>query len=109
MKNYKDILSNYLYEYISDCDNLENENQKNDMIEAGKLIQKILNKRFDNEIKNYNGDIEKGTDLFITKRNLNILSIYINELYLLENYTEHRLSIRHHMRCILNNLWMIIK
>jgi len=70
---YKDILMNGIKE-------LDTEYSSKESID---ITKKFFEQRFHNELKQYNGDTEKATDEFITRRNLELFRYYIEETFLL--------------------------
>jgi len=103
MINYKDLFLNFLNECKCE-DNKENLNQN--MVVALDIIKKIVVLRFQNELKQYNGNEEKACDEFIAVKILAILSCYVEELYLIDKDIDDYkyVYIRKEMRSVLYSL-----
>ena len=103
MKNYKNIF----LEFLNECDSKDNkENLSPNMEIALDIIKRIVTLRFENELKQYNGNEEKAYDEFIAERILTILNYYVEELYLIDKYEDEYKykGIRKEMRYIVNDL-----
>lgn len=109
--NYKDLLLNFVIEGKTDLiETYKEEGLSTEAIEkAYDLTLTILTTRFNNELKQYNNDEQRAFDVFIAKKNLDYLRIFIEEFLLLdkeESQIEFYKAVRKHMRELLNNLYM---
>lgn len=107
--NYRIAALNYIKESQTDEINFyEEEGRSIDALsKAYELVCSILDTRFENELRQYNNDEEKAYDLFVFKKNLDYLRLYIEEFILLDKPVEtidSYKAVRHHMRQILHGL-----
>lgn len=103
MKNYKNIF----LEFLNECDSEDNkENLSSNMEIALDIIKRIVTLRFENELKQYNGNETKAYDKFIAERVIGILNYYVEELYLIDKYEDEYKykGIRKEMRYIVDTL-----
>lgn len=107
--NYKDELLEYVEEGKGNI--VEFEREKGHSVDAAEkayeLTYQILANRFQNELKHYNNHEEKAYDVFVAKKNLNYLRVYIEEFLLLDKKEveiEFYKKVQKHMRALLENL-----
>lgn len=106
--NYRDELLNYVQKGKADgIEFFQEEGHPTEALEkAYDLTFQILKTRFENELRQYNGDGKKACDIFITRKNLDYLRIYIEEFLLLDKEASEisfYKAVRKHMRDLLNN------
>jgi len=107
--NYKDELLGFVEEGKGNI--VEFEREKGHSVDAAEkayeLTYQILANRFQNELRHYNNDEEKAYDVFVAKKNLNYLRVYIEEFLLLDKKEieiEFYEKVQKHMRALLENL-----
>lgn len=91
MENYKDKFLLIVQESIATQQELFEDDGKNfeesPVSKALDLAKQILSTRFANELRQYNNNEEKAYDEFIARKNLEYLSIFIEESLLLDKPT----------------------
>lgn len=107
--NYKDELLDFVEEGKENI--VEFEKEKGHSVDAAEkayeLTYRILDNRFQRELKHFNNDEEKAYDVFVAKKNLDYLRVYVEEFLLLDKKEveiEFYKRVQKHMRALLENL-----
>lgn len=109
--NFKNKMLNFLLEgkKIAIEDYVEVGKSTEAISKAFDLTYAIIEKRFNNEIKQYNNNVERACDEFVARKNLEYLNIFVEEFLLLDR-EEHKLykEVRKHMRDLVHNLYLLV-